>query len=103
MYQDVVLINRNIQIAKVMVTPSVTFQGFGAGDISSLTLQTAQNAIAADWRSGGGPGTSPAVRSDRFYVLKDGDGNWYKLQFTALTQNGVRGYPAYKAVWLKKE
>lgn len=103
MYQDVVLINRNIKIAKVMVTPSVTFQGFGVGDISSLTLQTAQNAIAADWRSGGGPGTSPAVRSDRFYVLKDGDGNWYKLQFTALTQNGVRGYPAYKAVWLKKE
>lgn len=103
MFQDIVLINRNVQIAKVMITASITFDGFAAANISSLPLLTNQNAIASDWRSGGGPGMSPSVRTDRFYVVKDGDGNWYKLQFTALTQNGERGYPAYRAVWLKKD
>jgi len=102
LFQDIILLNRNVQVAKVM-TGTRTFADFGIADITSQTFLTTQNAIAADWRSGGGPGTSPAVRTDRYYIIKDGDNNYYKLRFTALTQNGERGYPAFEAVWLKRD
>ncbi len=101
LFQDIILLNRNVSIAKVM-TATKAFADFTAADANTQTYQTSQNAIAADWRSGGGPGVSPAVRSDRYYIVKDGDNNYYKLRFTALTQNGERGYPAFEAVWLKK-
>lgn len=101
LFQDIILLNRNVSIAKVM-TATKAFADFTAADANTQTYMTSQNAIAADWRSGGGPGVSPSVRSDRFYIVKDGDNNYYKLRFTALTQNGERGYPAFEAVWLKK-
>ncbi|MBE2230644.1 MAG: hypothetical protein IAE96_08380 [Chitinophagaceae bacterium] len=102
LFQDIILLNRNVQVAKVMVTAKA-WADFSAADITAQTFLSTQNAIAADWRSGGGPGVSPAVRSDRYYIVKDGDANYYKLRFTALTQNGERGYPAFEAVWLKKD
>lgn len=101
LFQDIILLNRNVQVAKVM-TATRAFADFSVSDIAGQTYMTAQNAIAADWRSGGGPGVSPSVRTDRYYIVKDGDNNYYKLRFTALTQNGERGYPAFEAIWLKK-
>lgn len=101
LFQDVVLLNRNVQVAKVM-TATKAFADFAEADITAQTFLTAQNAIAADWRSGGGPGVSPAVRTDRYYIIKDGDNNYYKVRFTALTQSGERGYPAFESVLVKK-
>jgi len=101
LFQDVILLNRNVQVAKVM-TATKTFADFAEADIAAQTFLTTQNAIAADWRSGGGPSSAPAVRTDRYYIIKDGDNNYYKLRFTALTQSGERGYPAFEAIWLKK-
>jgi len=101
LFQDMMLINRNVQIAKVLVAAK-QFVDFNQADIAAQTFLTTQNAIAADWRSGGGPGTLPAVRTDRYYIIKDGDNNYYKLRFTALTQNGDRGYPAYESVLVKR-
>jgi len=101
LFQDIILLNRNVKVAKVM-TSVKAFADFSEADIAAQTFMTTQNAIAADWRSGGGPGVSPAVRTDRYYIFKDSDNNYYKLRFTALTQNGERGYPAFEAVWLKK-
>lgn len=101
LFQDIILLNRNVSVAKVM-SATKAFADFSAADADIQTYLTTQNAIAADWRSGGGPGVSPSVRADRYYIVKDGDNNYYKLRFTALTQNGERGYPAFEAVWLKK-
>lgn len=101
LFQDILLINRNVQIARVMNTAK-SFADFTEAEIASQTFLSTQNAFAADWRSGGGPTTSPAVRSDRYYIIKDGDNNYYKLRFTALTQNGERGYPAFESVLIKK-
>jgi len=101
LFQDIILLNRNVSIAKVM-TATKAYVDFSVADIATQTFLSTQNAIAADWRSGGGPGVSPSVRTDRYYIVKDGDNNYYKLRFTALTQNGERGYPAFEAVWLKK-
>jgi hypothetical protein len=101
LFQDIVIMNRNVQVAKVLVATKA-FADFGEADIAGLTFLTTQNAIASDWRSGGGPGVSPAVRTDRYYIIKDGDNNYYKVRFTALTQNGERGYPAFESVLVKK-
>lgn len=101
LFQDVVLINRNVQIAKV-TTATKVFADFNEADITAQTFFTTQNAFAADWRSGGGPGVSPAVRTDRYYIIKDGENNYYKIRFTALTQNNERGYPAFESVLIKR-
>lgn len=101
LFQDIILQNRNVQVAEVL-TSSVTFDAFGEANLAGLTLLSGQTTIGANWRSGGGPTSGPAVRTDRFYVLRDGDGNYYKLRFTAMTQNGERGYPAYEVTLVKK-
>jgi HmuY protein len=101
MFQDIIVLNRNTQVAKVL-TASKAFTDFSEADLAAQTFLTTQNAIAADWRSGGGPTSAPAVRTDRYYIIKDGDNNYYKLRFTGLSQNGERGYPAYESVLVKK-
>jgi hypothetical protein len=104
LFQDIVLINRNVQVARVM-TSTKAFADFNEADLTTMTslgFLTTQNAIASDWRSGGGPTSAPSVRTDRYYIVKDGDNNYYKIRFTALTQNNERGYPAFEAVLVKK-
>lgn len=101
LFQDIILLNRNTQSAKVM-TATKAFADFGEADIAAQTFSSSQTAIGSDWRSGGGPGVSPAVRTDRYYIIKDGNNNYYKLRFTALTQNGERGYPAFEVVLVKR-
>lgn len=100
-FQDIILQNRNVQVAKVM-TSTKAYADFAEADLASLTWSGSQVAVGADWRSGGGPSSGPAVRTDRFYVLKDGDNNVYKLRFTAMTQGGERGYPAFEFALVKK-
>ncbi len=101
LFQDVILINRGVQVLKVL-TATKPFADFAEADLAVQTFSPLQNAIATDWRSGGGPGASPAIRTDRYYIIKDADNNYYKIRFTALTQNGERGYPAYEAILVKK-
>ncbi|MCC6287297.1 MAG: HmuY family protein [Chitinophagaceae bacterium] len=101
LFQDVILQNRNVEAVKVL-TSTKTYEAFAESDIASLTFSTTQSTIGSDWRSGGGPNTAPAVRSDRFYVIKDGDNNYYKIRFTAMTKEGERGYPAFEYALVKK-
>ncbi|MDZ4795894.1 MAG: HmuY family protein [Bacteroidota bacterium] len=101
LFQDIVISNRNVQVAKVL-SSAKAFGDFTEADIATQTFVTTQTAIGADWRSGGGPGSAPAVRTDRYYIIKDGTNNYYKIRFTALTQNGERGYPSFELVLVKK-
>jgi len=101
LFQDMIIQNRNVSTAKVLVATKA-FADFGEADLAAQTWLTAQNAIGSDWRAGGGPTTAPSVRTDRYYIIKDADNNYYKLRFTAMTQNGDRGYPAFETVLVKK-
>ncbi|MBL7739030.1 MAG: HmuY family protein [Chitinophagaceae bacterium] len=101
LFQDIIIQNRNVQVVRVM-TATRAFADFGEADLTGLTFSSLQATIGSDWRSGGGPTTQPAVRADRYYIIKDGDNNYYKVRFTALTQNGERGYPAFESVLVKK-
>lgn len=100
-YQDMILQNRNVQIDTVF-TSTRAYANFKEADLGGVTFVASQIAIGADWRSGGGPSASPAVRSDRFYIIKDGEGNIYKLRFLSLTKDGVRGYPSFEYALVKK-
>lgn len=99
-FQDFIIQNRNVQIAKVLST-SVSYDAFAESDIAAQTFVSNQNGIGSDWRVGGGPSTPPSVRTDRFYIIKDADNNYYKLKFTDMTQAGERGYPAFTSALVK--
>lgn len=100
-FQDIILQNReNVQTVQVL-TSTKSYETFAAADVAGLDFgPQSQVKIGSNWRSGGGPGTSPAVRTDRFYVIKDAEGNIYKLKFNSLTTEGERGRPSleYKMI-----
>ncbi len=93
-FQDIVLQNTaGVETAKVEAA-TITYDAFSSSDLSGLEFSTSATGIGSSWRVTGGPGGSqPGVYEDRFYVIKDGSGNYYKLKFTALTQGGERGKP----------
>lgn len=101
MYQDMIVQNRNIQVAKVL-TSFKAYTDFSDADLAAQTFSSSQVAIGADWRSGGGPTSGPAVRTDRYYIIKDAANNYYKVRFTSLTDGGVRGYPSFEFKLVKK-
>ncbi len=101
LFQDMIVQNKNVQISKVL-TSSKAYNDFIESDIAAQTFGSSQVAIGADWRSGGGPTSGPAVRTDRYYIVKDGANNYYKLRFTSLTDGGVRGYPSFEYALIKK-
>jgi hypothetical protein len=71
-----------------------TFVKANIVDANFTTSATDQRIIGSNWRNGGGPSTLPSVKTDRFYVVKDVTGNYYKIKFLAMTNDaGVRGNP----------
>lgn len=101
-FQDIIIQNReNVQTVQVL-TSTKSYEAFGEADLAGLDFGTqSQVKIGSAWRSGGGPSTSPAVRTDRFYVVKDVEGNIYKLKFTSLTTDGERGRPTFEYAMVK--
>jgi hypothetical protein len=93
-FNDIVIQNRYLtETAELLVANAGAYEDFDENDLNAVTFGTSQVNIGSKWRSGGGPGSGPALREDRFFLIKDSDGNIYKLKFTALTQNGERGRP----------
>lgn len=102
LFQDFILQNRNVQVAKVLVSTKA-YDDFGEANLTDGTITTwnsSQTSIGADWRR---TTPSPAqTHADRYYIIKDGEGNYYKLKFTALTDNGQRGFPSIAFALVKK-
>ncbi len=102
-FQDFILINHlgGVEAAEVMISESVTFANFSKSGVTGLNFSKNRDAIGSKWRSGGGPTSGPAVRADRFYVIKDPAGNYYKIRFTSLGANGQRGRPEFEYTLLQ--
>ncbi|GAA4308974.1 HmuY family protein [Compostibacter hankyongensis] len=103
-FSDLVLINNRdgVEAAEVM-SSTVSYEDFAEADIAGITFSNARDAIGDSWRAtSGGNGQEPGVFTDRFYVIKDPQGNIYKLRFIDFTEEdgGRRGYPdiAYQLV-----
>lgn len=103
-YPDIILQNRvGVETVRVLTTSEVTYENFSEANLETLVFgDQSQLRIGIDWRSSGGPSGGPALRTDRFYVIKDADGNYYKLKFTALTTNGERGRPQITYALIKR-
>ena len=100
-FKDYVLSNGNrVEVSTVEVTGDITYEGFAFGDIGSLEFSSAANAIGSGWRTVAQPGSGQetGVKADRFYVIEDTSGNYYKLRFTRLVDpdSGERGNPQFQ-------
>lgn len=95
-FKDFIVINRyQTRVAMVFVA-DVTYEAFTEADLSTVTFSSDIDAIGENWRMGGGPGSAPALHEDRFFVLEDAGGNYYKIRFTRLTSlTGERGRPEF--------
>lgn len=93
-FNDYITINRhNTSIAIVMTEGGHTYEDFTRSQVETLEFISTINAVATSWRSSAGPGAPPAVASDRFFVLKDVQDNYYKIKFLSLTNDsGERGH-----------
>ncbi|CAM3576473.1 HmuY family protein [Zobellia roscoffensis] len=97
-YSDFVSTNSKGKVMAYRVTTETkAYQDFSASDIDDQAFDADQRVIGSNWRNGGGPDTLPSLKDDVFFIVKDNDGNRYKLKFTALVnESGVRGYPAFE-------
>lgn len=75
--------------------PIPSYADFAASDIDeSLLVRNDHSIIGSGWRNAFSDPAS--VKDDRYFVLKDAAGNFYKIKFTAVLNNeGDRGYPQF--------
>jgi len=98
-YSDFITSNAKggTQVYQVLVADGGAYADFTKAKVVEANFTasvTDQRIIGANWRSGGGPTSLPSIRTDRFYVVKDEAGNYYKVKFLAMTNDaGERGYP----------
>ena len=73
------------------------YTNFKASDIDqSKFIYNDQRVIGANWRNPVGI-NGLEVYGDRFYVIKDAEGYYFKLRFTRLTStSGERGFPQFE-------
>lgn len=94
-YSDFVLNNvkGGVKAYRINVSQAVTYSGFAKADVNEANFTEDQRIIGADWRDV----FTGTAYSDRFYVLKDTDGNYYKIRMLGfLNDGGVRGYPKFE-------
>lgn len=81
-----------------VLTSTSTYADFNLESVSENLLSDNQTAIGGDWRDV----FTGAPFNNRFFVLKDPNGNYYKIRFLSLTDNnGERGYPKFEYKLLK--
>ncbi|MCW3161747.1 HmuY family protein [Chryseobacterium oryctis] len=74
------------------------YNNFKASDIDkSKFIYNDYRVIGGNWRNPVGA-NGLEVYNDRFYIIKDSDGYYFKLRFTRLTNSntGERGYPQFE-------
>ena len=101
-YSDFVLHNTlgGVSLYEVIITEGVkSYADFTKADVDESQLNDEDRSIiGSNWRSATGPSSStPVAKDDRYYVLKEADGNYYKIRFTAVVnESGERGYPSFE-------
>ncbi len=103
-FQDMILLNyiAGAEAAEVLSTIDnwdTDFNAFSKANISGLTFLNTRDAIGDKWRVTTGSG----IKKDRFYVVKDPTGNYYKLRFKKMGvgDTGQRGRPEIDYILLK--
>ena len=94
-YSDFIMHNRKGgALAYQVNTSDYEYDDFVLSNINEANFSEDQTVIGSNWRSVFSGGS---VHTDRFFIVKDPNGNIYKLKFIALTnENGERGYPEFE-------
>ncbi|WP_034258680.1 HmuY family protein [Aequorivita capsosiphonis] len=100
-YSDGVLHNRKGGVTAYSVTKDqYTYENFNTSNVIANNFKMDQLVIGASWRDV--MNEEKVLVNNIFYIIKDSNGNVYKLKFTALlNDNGQRGYPEFKYELLK--
>lgn len=100
-YSDFVVNNTKagVKAYRVDVTDAITYDNFNESMIDETKFSNDQRSIGDSWRQV----TSPQVTyTNRFYVLKDAENNYYKIKMTAfVSASGVRGNPSFEYKLIK--
>lgn len=101
-FSDLVFINHlaGVSAAEVL-TSTVSYDAYAESNVASTAFKAERNVIGSNWRATTG---TVGVKTDRFYVIKDGAGNVYKLKFVSFTtqDGGERGKPVIEYALVKK-
>ncbi|MET4140506.1 HmuY family protein [Pedobacter sp. UYP1] len=95
---DFVLINflGGVTAAEVKIADQAAneYENFNKEKLTGISYLNTREAIGVKWRSLTTDGR-PIVNRDRFYVVKDADGNVYKLRFVSSSNadGGIAGAP----------
>lgn len=106
-YSDFIVSNMKggTKVYQVLVADGGSYADFTKAKVveDKFTVSaTDQRVIGASWRNGGGPNSLPSIRTDRFYVVKNAAGNYYKVKFLGLTNvAGARGNASVEFAILK--
>jgi hypothetical protein len=105
-FQDFISLNytAGAEAAEVR-TSTVSYETFAETNLNDLTFLKTRDAIGSKWRSTA-PGTLAGIRRDRFYIIKDPSGNYYKLRFISMGiagDGGERGKPVMEYALVKKK
>jgi hypothetical protein len=108
-FSDFVLINfvGGVTAAEVIYSGTAannttSYADFKEANLSNIAFLGTREVIAGNWRVTSG--TPVGVKTDRFYLVKDGAGNVYKLKFVSFhaSDSGVRGNPVIEYKLVKK-
>jgi hypothetical protein len=91
-----------------VLTDEFTYAAFAKANVVEVNFNEDQRNIGSNWRStsvngpDGVPVSQFVLKTDRFYVVKDPAGNYYKLRMTqGANQAGERGFPKFEYELLK--
>ena len=77
-------------------TLDIAYNDFKLSNIDqSKFIFNDHRALGDKWRTTTGTNGAQTY-SDRFFVLKDAEGFYFKIRFNAMTKNGVRGNPNFE-------
>ncbi len=110
--QDMVLSNNigGAEVVEVLTDADKkdeAYNNFKEADLASLKFSNARNTIGNNWRRTASMASDPGpigVKKDRFYVVKDPNGSYYKLKFNKMGLNndtGERGRPEIEYALVK--
>jgi hypothetical protein len=98
-YADFIVTNTKAGVTAFKVQGDATaYAAFTLADVENHTYSSDQRAIGPDWRDV----FTKAVFSNVFFVVKDGEGNIYKVKFISMVSTeGERGFPVFQYELLK--
>lgn len=98
-FSDFVFHNRKGGVKSYLIeNGTIPFSDFSKNNIDESLLVENQTVIGSSWRNV----FRKTVYDSKYYILKDADGNYYKLKFLALVnEQGIRGHSKFEFELLK--